>query len=147
MKLIQKMSVLFLVFCFLAVPVGAAAVQSSADDFDAIALLTAAGLIEKEDAEQDRNAYVSRAELAVMAARFRGIEPMAQAYYEKPVFYDVERDYYEAGYIHAAVLAGLILPAEPGYFRPTEAVDCLTAIKSLMTVLGSVRRPSSAATR
>ena len=136
MKLIQKMSVLFLVFCFLAVPVGAAAVQSSADDFDAIALLTAAGLIEKEDAEQDRNAYVSRAELAVMAARFRGIEPMAQAYYEKPVFYDVERDYYEAGYIHAAVLAGLILPAEPGYFRPTEAVDCLTAIKSLMTVLG-----------
>lgn len=136
MKLIQKLSVLFLMATMLALPLGVSAAGGAAEEFDAIAMLTAAGLIDEEDATQDEGTYVSRAELAVLAARLRGIEPMSQAYYELPVFYDVEKDYYEAGYIHAATLSGLIEPVEAGYFKPTEAATSLVTVKSLLTVLG-----------
>jgi S-layer homology domain. len=99
--------------------------------FEAILRVTAHGLMVGDGTGRFRpDDLVSRAEMAVVAARWKGLPVSAEE-----AFSDVA-GHWAQGYIGAAKKAGIIVGYPDGTYRPGQAVTRAEAVKILNTLFG-----------
>lgn len=135
MKKCSRFLALLLVVMMLPV-FGISAEEASNEPLVEIELLKELDVVSAIDAEKDANAKVSRAEYAEVLVKLLKAESLAYSYFEKNYSYDVSSEYYESGYINAAIMMGLLQTSEEGIFGPTDGVTYIEAIKGMVKVLG-----------
>ena len=108
MKKCSRFLALLLVVMMLPV-FGISAEEAANEPLVEIELLKELDVVSAQDAEKDANAKVSRAEYAEVLVKLLKAESLAYSYFEKNYSYDVSSEYYESGYINAAIMMGLCL--------------------------------------
>ncbi|MBQ4518727.1 MAG: hypothetical protein II997_09110 [Clostridia bacterium] len=135
MKHCRRLIALLLILMLVPVYGVAAAKETSPQQLIGIKFLTEIGILDEDFVNLDPEGKVSRAEYAEILVKLADADTLAYGYYDTDYSYDVSSDYYEAGYINAAIILGL-MENEEGIFAPTNELTYVEAVKAMVKLLG-----------
>jgi len=140
MKLLTKLMSLAIAFCMLIPTAGFADYKDvDYDEYyaEALELLTTLEIFEgDEKGNFNPNKTITRAEMAAIVCRAKGLDDAARASKGVTVFNDVSANHWASGYINLASQSGIINGYGNGQFGPDDELTYEQAVKMLVCALG-----------
>ena len=140
MRNLKKVLALVIAFTMMLSVVAFAGFNDVAKDADyagAVELLSALDIIVGDDLGNfNPDNTITRAEMAAIVCRIKGLEASANAAKGKTAFDDVAADHWAAGYVNIANQNGIIAGYGDGKFGPEDQVTYEAAVKMIVSSLG-----------
>lgn len=140
MRNLKKVLALVIAFSMMLSVVAFAGFNDVAEDADyagAVELLSALDIIVGDDLGNfNPDKTISRAEMAAIICRIKGLEASANAAKGATKFVDVPADHWASGYVNIANQNGVIAGYGDGKFGPEDEVTYEAAVKMVVCALG-----------
>lgn len=140
MRNLKKVLALVIAFSMMLSVVAFASFNDVAEDADyagAVELLSALDIIVGDDLGNfNPDKTISRAEMAAIICRIKGLEASANAAKGATKFDDVAADHWASGYVNVANQNGVIAGYGDGKFGPEDEVTYEAAVKMVVCALG-----------
>jgi len=140
MRNLKKVLALVIAFSMMLSVVAFAGFNDVAADADyagAVELLSALDIIVGDDLGNfNPDKTISRAEMAAIVCRIKGLEASANAAKGATNFSDVAADHWASGYVNVANQNGIVAGKGDGTFGPEEEVSYEAAVKMVVSALG-----------
>lgn len=116
---------------------GYADVEADADYAGAVELLSALDIFQgDENGNFNPDNTITRAEMAAIIIRAKGLESAAQASKGATMFPDVAADHWASGYVNLANQNGIITGTDAGLFEPDATLTYEAAVAMIVRALG-----------
>ncbi len=140
MRNLKKVLALVVAFSMMLSVVAFASFNDVPEDADyagAVELLSALDIIVGDDLGNfNPNNTITRAEMAAIVCRIKGLEASANAAKGNTIFTDVPAEHWASGYVNVANQNGIIAGYGDGLFGPEDQVTYEAAVKMVVSALG-----------